>query len=251
MSLDVQQYFPATLELVLLSGLILVCGTFTLGLLSAKHQNTWIDGFIRIGSYIGIAIPSFVVGVLLLLLFGYEFQVIPVLGRLSSNLNPPTTITGLYIIDGILTGNFAVAWDAFLHTLLPAIALALGPMVQDARVLRSSLVDNMGKEYIGVSRAFGIPDDVITRKYLLKPSSTPAITTMGLDLSALLGQAFLVERVFNWPGLSRYCMNAMLNKDLNAICACVLIIGVVYFLMNLLVDIIIACVDPRMRIGGK
>ncbi len=250
-SADVQQFLPATLELVLVSGVFIVIGTFVLGLLAARYKNTWVDGLIRILSYIGIALPAFVVGVLLLLLFGYKFQVLPVLGRLSTGVEAPPTITGLYIIDGILTGHFSVAWDAFLHVLLPALALAVGPIVQDARVLRSSLVDNSSREYMAVSTGYGLPGGLLTRKYLLKPSATSAITVMGMDFSSLLGNAFLVEQIFNWPGLSRYGINAMLNKDLNAICAVVLIIGITYFLVNLLVDLIIAGLDPRMRIGGK
>jgi peptide/nickel transport system permease protein len=155
----------------------------------------------------------------------------------------------LYFFDALISLRFGVAWDAFLHLLPPAFALALGPLVQDARVLRSSLIDNTNKEYIATSKGYGIPQRVIAWKYLLKPSATSAITVMGLDFSALLGQAFLVEKIFNWPGISRYGINAMLNKDLNAICAVVLIIGAIYFLVNLLVDLIIASLDPRMRIG--
>ncbi len=246
---DVQQFFPATLELILLSGVLIVAGTFGLGLLAGRYKNTWVDGLIRILSYVGIALPAFVVGILLILLFGYEFPIIPVLGRLSPGLAPPPHITGLYVVDGLLSGNLLVAGNAFIHLLLPAFALALGPIVQDARVLRSSLVDNSSKEYMAVSTSYGLPGGLLSRRYLLKPSATSAITVMGLDFSALLGQAFLVEQIFNWPGLSRYGINAMLNKDLNAICAVVLIIGIIYFFINLLVDLIVAGLDPRMRIG--
>jgi peptide/nickel transport system permease protein len=204
----------------------------------------------RVLSYAGIALPAFVVGILLLLFFGYEFQIIPVLGRLSPELGEPAKITGLFVIDALLSGHPAIAWDAFLHLLPPAFALALGPLVQDARVLRSSLADNANKEYMAVSTSYGLPASLLAWKYLLKPSAASAVTVMGLDFSALLGQAFLVEKIFNWPGISRYGINAMLNKDLNAICAVVLIIGTIYFIVNLIVDLIIAALDPRMRIGG-
>lgn len=248
---DVSQFFPATVELALVAGIFMIIGTFALGMISGRYKNTWIDGLIRILSYIGIALPAFVVGILLLLLFGYWVPVLPVLGRLSTGIAAPPTITGLYIFDGVVTGNFAAAWDAFLHLLLPAFALALGPMVQDARVLRSSLVDNSSKEYMAVSTGHGLPAGLLNRKYLLKPSATSAITVMGLDFSSLIGQAFLVEKIFNWPGLSRYGINAILNKDLNAICAVVLIIGLTFFVVNLVVDLIISALDPRMRIGGE
>lgn len=249
-SQDIIQFFPATAELALVAGVFMVIGTFGLGLLSGKYKNTWVDGLIRVLSYAGIALPAFVVGILLLLLFGYAVPVIPVLGRLSTGMEAPPSITGMYILDGILTGHFAASWDAFLHLLLPAFALALGPIVQDARVLRSSLVDNSGKEYMAVSTGYGLPSNLLTGKYLLKPSAASAITVMGLDFSSLLGNAFLVEKIFNWPGISRYGINAMLNKDLNAICAVVLIIGITYFAVNLAVDLIISAMDPRMRIGG-
>jgi peptide/nickel transport system permease protein len=247
---DIKQFLPATLELILVSGTFIIIGTFSLGLLAGRYKNTWIDGLIRIFSYIGIAVPAFVVGILLVYIFAYRVPIIPVLSRLSAGITPPPHITGLYVLDSILTANFTTAWDAFLHLLLPAFALALGPMVQDARVLRSTLVDNSSKEYMAVSASYGLPEGLLSRKYLLKPSAGAAVTVMGLDLSALLGQAFLVELIFNWPGLSRYGMNAMLFKDLNAICAVVLIISVMYFFVNLLVDIIVAGLDPRVRLGG-
>ncbi|MCL2392169.1 MAG: ABC transporter permease [Oscillospiraceae bacterium] len=248
---DVRQFFPATLELVFMSGVFIVLGAFSLGMLAGKYKNTWVDGLIRVLSYVGIAFPAFVVGIVLLLIFGHNFQIMPILGRISPGVAPPTHITGFFVLDGILTGNFAAAGNAFLHLLLPSFALALGPLVQSARILRSSLVDNSNKEYMSVSTAAGLPPSLLTRKYLLKPSAGPTITVMGLDFSALLGQAFLVERIFNWPGLSRYGINAMLNKDLNAISAVVLIIGITFFLVNFIVDIIIVFIDPRMRIGRE
>lgn len=248
---DVEQFLPATAELVILSGVFMVAGTFLMGILSGKYKNTWIDGLIRFLSYVGIAMPAFVVGILLLLLFGYKIPIIPVLGRLSSGISPPSHITGMYVLDGILTGNFMAAGNAFLHLLLPAFALSLGPMVQDARVLRSSLVDNSGKEYMSVSTGYGLPPRLLIRKYLLKPSATSAVTVMGMDFASMLGQAFLVEKIFNWPGISRYGITAMLNKDLNAICAVVMIIGLTFFAVNLVVDLIIAALDPRIRMGGK
>lgn len=248
---DIRQFLPATLELVIISGIFMAIGTFVLGLLAGKHKNTAIDGIIRVLSYVGVALPAFVMGIFLLLLFGYKFPILPVLGRLSTGIAAPPSVTGLYIIDALLAGQGAVAWDAFLHLLLPALALAVGPIVQDARILRSSLVDNSTKEYMIVSSGYGLPANVLVNKYLLKPSATSAITTMGMDFASLLGNAFLVEKIFNWPGISRYGINAMLNKDLNAICAVVLIIGITFFIVNMVVDLIVALLDPRMRVGGR
>jgi len=247
---DVKQFFPATAELVLMSGMFIVIGAFSLGILAGRHKNTWIDGLIRVLSYVGIAIPAFVMAILLLILSSRFFPSIPVLGRLSTSITPPTNITGLYIIDGLITGNFVAAGNAFVHLLLPSLALAIGPIVQEGRVLRSSLVDNSSKEYMAVSTGHGLPTNVLINKYLLKPSAAAMITVMGMDFASLLGNAFLVERIFNWPGLSRYGINAMLNKDLNAICAVVLVIAVTFFMVNLIVDLVLSKLDPRMRIGG-
>lgn len=248
---DVKDFLPATLELILMAGVFMVVFAIIFGRLAARKRNTWVDGVIRVMSYIGVAMPAFVWAVLLLLFFGYVWQVIPVLGRLSSSLTPPTHITGLYILDGILTGNFAVAWNAFLHVLFPAIALAIGPTFQEARILRSSLTDNMSKEYITVTRGYGIPEKKIFKKYLFKPSFSSAVSVMGLDFAALIGNAFLVETVFYWPGISKYGVTVMLAKDLNAISAVVLITGIIFIVCNILVDIISMIIDPAARQGGR
>lgn len=250
-TLDVQQFLPATLELALFSGMLMIIFSIIFGLIAARYRDTFVDGTIRIFSYIGVAMPAFVVAVLLILVFGYQWTILPVLGRLSSGVDAPTTITGMYIVDGILTGNFRAAIDAAAHLFLPALALAVGPIFQEARILRSSLTDNMGKEYISVSTGYGLPKNLIMRKHLLKPSIGPVISVIGLDFASLIGNAFLVEKIFNWPGLSRYGINAMLNKDLNAISSVIIIIGIMFLIVNILVDVISAYVDPRIRLGGK
>ena len=140
-----------------------------------------------------------------------------------------------------------MAWNAFLHVLLPAFALSLGGMFQNARILRNALTENMTREYMAVSKSYGLPRNLLMSKYLLKPSAGSVITVMGLDFAAMMGNAFLVEQIFNWPGLSRYGVNAMLSKDLNAMCAVVLIIGLVFLVVNLIVDIIVGLIDPRIR----
>lgn len=194
--------------------------------------------------------PSFVVAIVLLVIFGNLWQVIPTLGRLSTGVAPPDTITGFYVLDALVQGQFSTAWDAFLHLLLPAFALSLGGMFQDARLMRSALTDNMGKEYMCVSRSYGLPEKVLMNRYLFKPSSTSVITVMGMDIASMVGNAFMVEQVFNWPGFSKYGANAMITKDLNSVCAVVLVIGATFLVVNLIVDVINAMVDPRIRLGG-
>ncbi len=150
--------------------------------------------------------------------------------------------------DALLAGDFKVFVDAFKHLIMPALALAMGAMAQEARITRASMSDNLSKDYIASARGMGIPERLIMGRFLLKPSLIPTISILGLDFASTLGNAFLVELIFNWPGLSRYGMNAMLRKDLNAISAVILVLGVLFIVVNILVDLIVARLDPRIRL---
>lgn len=249
-STDVAEFLPATLELVVMAAVILIVLSIVLGVLAAKYRDTVVDGIIRVLSYIGVAMPSFVIATLLLLLFGHVWQVIPVLGRLSYGITPPPDVTGFYTIDALLAGQFSTFWNAFLHLLVPAFALALGGLCQEARIVRNSMTENSGKDYLSAMRGYGVPEGKILRKYQLKPSLIPAVSCMGMDIASLMGNAFLVETIFNWPGISRYGLSCMLGKDLNAISAVLLVFGAIFVVVNIVVDLIVACLDPRIRLGG-
>ena len=246
---DVKEYLPATLELVFFTAIFIIFFGIFFGTLAARYKDRWVDSLIRIFAYIGVSVPSFVLAVFFILIFAYAWPILPVLGRLSPQFTVPR-VTGFMILDSLLAGNLKAAWDAFLHLILPSFALALAPAFQEARITRSSMVDNLCKDYISAARGYGIPERKIMFKFLLKPSLIPTVSVMGMDIAAMIGQAFLVELIFNWPGLSRYGINAMLYKDLNAISGSVLIIGLVFTFMNILVDIIVASLDPRVRLGG-
>ena len=258
---DVRDFLPATMELVLLSGLISAIGGITLGTLSARHKDTWIDNLVRVLSYLGVVIPAFIVAIFLLLLFAsnlpinlgfaeFELDWFPAIGRLSSGVEKPPTITGMYSVDALLSGQFATFLDALHHLILPAIALSLGSMAQEARITRSTMSDNLTKDYIAAERALGIPERVVMGSFLLKPSLIPTVSIFGLDFAANISNAFLVEIIFNWPGISRYASRAMLRKDLNAIAAVVLILGVTFIFANILVDLVVGILDPRIRLRG-
>ncbi|MGB9792310.1 MAG: ABC transporter permease [Thermacetogeniaceae bacterium] len=248
---DIKEFLPATLEIVILSAVILVLGGIFLGIISAKFTNTWLDGLIRIISYLGIVSPAFVWAIIFVLLFGYNIPIFPTMGRLSPGVTPPPTITGMYTVDSLLTGNFGTFVDAFKHLVLPAIALAMGGMAQAARITRASMLDNMGKDYIAAEKAYGIPERIIFVKYLLKPSLIPTVSVASLDIAALFGNAFLVELIFNYPGFSRYGITAMLNKDLNAIAGVIMILGIIFVTINIIIDFIVAYLDPRIGLAGR
>lgn len=247
---DVKEFLPATLEIVIISAILMALGGIIFGILATKYENSWLDGLIRMFSYLGIASPAFVWAIIFMLIFGYAFPILPTTGRISFATNAPPNITGMYTVDFLLNGDTAGFKDALFHLILPAVALMLGGMSQAARITRSSMTENSNKDYILAEQAYGIPENKILFKYLLKPSIIPTISILSLDIAALFGNAFLVEQIFNYPGLSRYGMQAMLNKDLNAISAVVMILGIVFIIVNILIDIIIAYVDPRVRLMG-
>jgi len=248
---DIREFFPATLELVGLTALFIIVAGISLGVISARYSNTWFDNVVRLFSYLGIVTPAFAWAVILMLLFGFVWHIFPTYGRLTEGVIPPSTITGMYTIDSLLNGRFDLFWDAFVHLILPAIALALPPMSQAARITRSSMADNQNKDCIASMIAYGVPNRVVTGKYLLKPSLISPITVMALDIAATFGYAFMVEKIFGFPGLARYGIQVMLNKDVNAIVGVVMVLGIVFITLNIVVDIIVAYLDPRIRLMGR
>jgi len=248
-TLDVMQYLPISLELIFLSALFEIGGGFILGPIAGRYSYKWPDNFIRLLCYVGISLPAFVWAIILQLVFTFWIPVFPTQGFLD--VAPPAHLTGLTMLDSLISGRFDAFVDVLKHMTLPALALAIPAFTQDARIIRSGMVENKEKDYITMALSRGLPEWVVTSKYLLKPSVIPAVTVMGLSIASMMGNAFLVETVFSWPGFSKYGMNVMMNKDLNAIVAVVLIIGVIYAVLNIVVDVIVAYLDPRIRLVEK
>lgn len=245
---DIADFLPATLELILFAAVLeIVCG-IGLGVACARRSGGILDNTIRVTSYLGIATPSYVWAIFFMLIFCFWIPILPTIGRISSGMPKISTITGFYIIDGLLTRNPAVSWDAFKHLIMPGTALALTGIAQSARITRSSMLDNMSKDFVGAEISSGIPMKKVMWQYVLRPSATPSVSIIALDIAAMLGNAFVVEQVFSYPGISKYCLNAILNKDLNAIVGVVMVIGVAFLVVNILVDIISGFLDPRNRL---
>ncbi len=250
-SQDIRDFFPATLELMLLSGIIMAVFGILLGIASSRHANKWVDNVVRAFSYLGVCTPAYVFAILFLLIFGYVLNILPTIGRLSPWIDHPPTVTGMITIDSLIAGNFQAFWDGFKHLIMPSLALALGPMAQEARITRSSMVDNLQRDFIALERTQAIPERKIMSKFLLRISVIPTVSVLGLDFASNLGWAFLVELIFNWPGLSRYGIQVILNKDLNGITAVIMIIGVMFLVVNIIVDIVVSLLDPRIRLGAE
>jgi len=248
---DILEFFPATFELVMFSVLISSSLAIILGVTAGKYANSLWDNFVRVTSYVGIAIPDFVWAILSVFIFGYLLRWFPTLGRLSSGVVAPTKVTGFLMVDCLLAGRFDIFLDGFYHMILPGSSLVLGRLSQEARITRASVVENLNKDYIMAATSFGIPERTITLKYLLKPSLIPTVAVMGMDIAGSLGGSFIIERIFNWPGIGRYGISAMLSNDINAVVGVVMLTGVFFAFMNIVVDLITAYLDPRIMMKMK
>ena len=244
---DLEQFFPATLELVLAGGFLMVVFGLPLGVIAARYRNQLPDNVARVFAIFGVVTPNFVFAILLILIFAYWVAVLPVAGQQGDAFLLPSRVTGFLLLDSILAGQWAMFWDALRHLILPAAALAFAGLGQTARLTRANMLDSYGKPYIEMARAFGVSEMQIATKYALRPALIPTLTILGLDFAAMLGGAFLVEAVFNYPGMARYAVQAILHKDLNAIVGTTLVIAVFFLLINILVDLIVSYVNPRIR----
>ena len=245
---DIIKFLPATLELILFSlGAHVILGVM-FGVIAGRYTNTWIDNAVRVFSYIGAAVPDFVFAIVAIFIFGYAFHLFPCIGRLSSGVPSPPTITGMFTIDALITGNFATFVDALWHLILPSFSTILIPTSIEARITRSSVVENLNQDYILSAISHGLPERLIMLKYLLKPSLIPTVSVMGLNIACMLSSLFIIESIFSWPGFARYGMNAMFTKDLNAIVGVIMVTGVMYTVMNIIVDLVVERLDPRIRV---
>jgi peptide/nickel transport system permease protein len=245
-TVDIAQFLPATLELVLLAGILMVACGLPLGILAARHRGRWPDHVVRVLTLLTVSAPSFVWAVILMLLFAYFLPLFPVAGRIS-DVHEIERVTGFLTVDTLLAGNLAAFADALHHLVLPAVALALSGIGQAARLTRANMVETYDKPYVEMAQAYGFFPSRIARVWAFKPSLIPSLTIIGLDFAAMLGNAFLVEAVFAWPGLSRYGVAVILRKDLNAIMGTVLVIALTFLIVNIVVDLLIAFLNPRIR----
>lgn len=243
---DIAQFLPATLELIIVAGIMMITIGLPLGILSARNRGRWSDGAIRIISLLGVSAPSFVWAVILMLLFSYFIPIFPIAGRISQSFSIEH-VTGFLLIDTLIAGDVRAFGNAAWHIVLPAFALALSGIGQAARLTRSNMVETYGKPYIEMARSYGFSERRIANKFAFRPSLIPSMTILGLDFAAMLGNAFLVEAVFAWPGLSRYGVQVILRKDLNAIVGTALVISATFLIINIIIDILVAWLNPRIR----
>lgn len=249
-SLDIRQALPATLELVLFTLVLMIAIAIPLGVLAAWQQNGWFDQLSRIISLLGVVTPAFLLALILQLLASLNWFTLPVTERQSSNMSFTVHYTGMLLPDSLLAGRWDVFTDAFKHLLLPSFALAAAGIGQIMRITRSSMIEFSHRDHVETLRACGVSRKKIYCKYLLRLSASAPLTILGLEFASLMGNAFIVEMVFSWPGIASYGIRAILSKDFNAVMGVVLVSGVFFIIANLLIDFVVSLVDPRLKYKG-
>lgn len=244
---DIATFLPATLELAgyaLLLGFVLALVT---GTVAAYRRGKTADAAGRLSAIAGLSIPVFWLALLLQLLFSTQLGWLPLGGRLSPGMAPPPHITGLLTVDSLLTGNFAIFVNAVEHLVLPVVVLAAGVYGLMVRVMRTSVIDALGEEYVRTAEAKGLSRWRVLRRHVLRNALLPAVTVLGLEFGLLAAGVFVVESVFQWPGIGNYAFQAIQANDYNATLGATLVIAVIYVVINLIVDIVYLYLDPRIR----
>lgn len=244
---DLARYFPATLELVLFALLIALILGVPLGIISAVYRDKLPDQISRVFSLGMVSIPNFWLAIVLQLVLAFVVMLIPFSGRFDRIATPPTTITGLYTLDALLTLNFPALGMAMRYMITPAFCLSLGALATVARTVRADLLEVLGADYIRTARAIGLPGSVVILKYALKNASLNTLTQIGLFFGYTLTGSVLVENIFSWPGIGNYAVAAALTKDFVPLMGVTLLTGFTIVMINLLTDFLYLFLDPRIR----
>lgn len=248
---DIRDTFAATFELVLATITVAFVLGVPLGVAASRWKDKWPDNVVRIIAIVSAVTPSFFLALLLQILAGYVLHILPTTGRLPPNMGFVADYTGLMTVDAILHWRWDVFGEALRYLLLPSLALGAATMGQIARITRASMIDVSSQDYIEAARAFGVPERLRVFKYMLRPAFVPPLTISGLEFASLIGNAFVVELVFAWPGMAAYGVRTILQKDLNAVMGVVIVSGLFFVVVNLLIDLLVGFVDPRVRIRGR
>ncbi len=244
---DLKQRVPATFELTITSLILAVLIGLPLGIRAAVNRDKWFDHVIRVVSVGGVSIPIFWTGVVLIYILYFKLHLAPPpLGRMGINDVPPETITGMYIIDSILTRNWEALVTSLRYIALPAITLGFAMLAPILRITRNSMLEVLNSNYVRTARSLGLNPNTVMYRDALRNALLPVVTSIGLILGWSLGGEVLVEVVFSWPGLGYYAVNSILNTDYAPVQGFVLLTATIYVLINLFVDLLYTVIDPRI-----
>lgn len=246
---DIAQRLPASAELTLI-GLLIAAGLgVPMGVAAALRPNSWVDHLCRIIATAGVSLPTFFTGLLLIYVFYYILGWAPApLGRLDAFSSPPPQVTGFYLIDSALAGDGETFLGAAAQLVLPALTLGIFALAPIARMTRGSMLSVMSSDFIRAARAAGLAGSTVVVRYALRNALLPVVTTLGMVLSFLLGANVLVEKVFAWPGIGSYAVEALIASDYAPVQGFVMTMAALYVALNLAIDLAYQAIDPRVRI---
>ncbi|MBS0248617.1 MAG: ABC transporter permease [Proteobacteria bacterium] len=248
---EIASRLPASAELTLLGLIVSLAIAVPLGILAAVKQGSWIDHTCRVVATAGVSLPVFFTGLLLVYAFYFQLGWAPApLGRLDAFASAPPNITGLYLIDSLVTGQFETFRSALSQLILPVVTLAIFSLAPIARMTRASMLAVLASEFVRTARASGLDTRTVIITYAFRNAMLPVVTTLGMVFSFLLGANVLVEKVFAWPGIGSYAVEALLQSDFAPVQGFVLTMAVLYVALNLVIDILYRVIDPRVRLEG-
>ncbi|MCW2637824.1 MAG: hypothetical protein JWP76_130 [Dactylosporangium sp.] len=249
---ELMQRLPATIELTLAALLVGALIGFPLGLVGALQRGRWADAAVRVFAVLGNSVALFWLGLLLVYFLFFRFHMFPApVGRLPIGVEPPGDITGLYVIDALLTGQPATAGAALRQLLLPALTLGIGVAAPILKMVRSSMIQTLSSDYVRAASALGVPRRAVVAVDALRNALLPVLTLVGIVVGFLIGGNVIVEFLFSWPGMGRYAYDGLQSNDLEVLQGFVVVVGVIYILLNLAIDLLYSVIDPRIRVGGK
>lgn len=244
---DIAQYLPATAELAIAAILVSLVIGIPLGVVSAVYHNRLIDHLSRLLALMGVSVPVFWLGLVALDVFYVHFSLLPGPGRLDESLTPPRTITGMYTVDALLTGNWIDLRSSVAHLILPGVVLSGFSTGLFTRITRSAMLEILDRHFIRTARAKGLAGWLVVVRHALPNALVPVLTSVGLAFANLLTGAVLAETIFSWPGIGRYAFQSAVNLDFPAIMGVTIVVAFIYILVNLSVDLLYGVVDPRIR----
>ena len=248
---DISTRLPASAELTLLGLLVSVLIAVPLGIFAAIRPGSIVDHACRVVATAGVSLPVFFTGLILVYVFYYLLGVAPApLGRLDTFLSAPPRITGFYLVDSLIARDGEVFWASLKQLILPALTLAIFSLAPIARMTRASMLAVLASDFVRTARASGLSPKTVIITYAFRNAMLPVITTLGMVFSFLLGANVLVEKVFAWPGIGSYAVEALISSDFAPVQGFVLTMAVMYVLLNLVIDILYGVIDPRVRLEG-
>ncbi len=243
----IENRLPATIELALAAFIFTLIIALPIGILSAVWQNSALDRLSMAGAFLGISMPSFWLGIILILFFGVKLHWLPVEGRIDYDAHL-VTHTGFFVLDSILTGNRAALISTLKHLVLPGITLGAAEAAVVARVIRSSMLETLRSDYVVLARSKGVSEWGVVLKHALRNALIPTVTVIGLQVGVLLGGNMIVETVFSWPGLGRMVVTAIFDRDFPLVQGSVMVYALTFVMANLLVDILYTYLNPKISL---